>query len=107
MTWGSAVASVAWLVASILFSWYLANFADYNATYGSLGAVIGFMLWTWLSVVILLVGAELNAELEHQTARDSTTGAELPMGVRGATMADTLGDNRPGKSAGAKQSAGR
>ena len=94
VTWGSVGASIAWLIASILFSWYLANFADYNATYGSLGAVIGFMLWTWLSVVILLAGAELNAELEHQTTRDSTTGAELPMGMRGATMADTLGRSR-------------
>jgi len=94
VTWGSVFASLAWIVTSILFSWYLANFADYNATYGSLGAVIGFMLWTWLSVVILLIGAELNAELEHQTARDSTTGAELPMGMRGATMADTLGKTR-------------
>ncbi len=94
VTWGSVLASLAWLIASILFSWYLANFADYNATYGSLGAVIGFMLWTWISVVILLAGAELNAELEHQTARDSTTGPELPMGARGATMADTLGRAR-------------
>ena len=74
-----------------LFSWYLANFADYNATYGSLGAVIGFMMWTWISVMILIVGAELNAEMEHQTARDTTTGAERPMGARGAVMADTLG----------------
>jgi membrane protein len=94
VTWGGVFAALAWLVASILFSWYLANFADYNATYGSLGAVIGFMLWTWISVVILLLGAELNAELEHQTARDSTTGPELPMGARGATMADTLGRSR-------------
>ena len=94
VTWGGAFAALAWILASILFSWYLANFADYNATYGSLGAVIGFMLWTWLSVVILLAGAELNAELEHQTARDSTTGTELPMGMRGATMADTLGKSR-------------
>ncbi len=99
ITWGSGFASLAWLVASILFSWYLANFADYNATYGSLGAVIGFMLWTWLSVVILLAGAEINAELEHQTGRDSTTGAELPMGARGATMADTLGRSRKSPSA--------
>jgi membrane protein len=94
VTWGSVLAAVAWLVASILFSWYLANFADYNATYGSLGAVIGFMLWTWISVLILLLGAEINAELEHQTARDSTTGPEMPMGARGATMADTLGTSR-------------
>jgi membrane protein len=91
VTWGSALASFLWLLASVLFSWYLANFADYNATYGSLGAVIGFMLWTWISVVILLLGAELNAEVEHQTSRDSTTGAPQPMGIRGATMADTLG----------------
>ena len=99
VTWGSAVAALLWLAASVLFSWYLANFADYNATYGSLGAVIGFMLWTWISVVILLLGAELNAEIEHQTARDSTTGPALPMGQRGATMADTLGRThrrRPG-----------
>jgi membrane protein len=91
VTWGSVIAAAVWLAASILFSWYLANFADYNATYGSLGAVIGFMLWTWISIVILLLGAELNAELEHQTARDSTTGAPRPMGTRGARMADTLG----------------
>jgi membrane protein len=94
ITWGSVFATALWLVASVLFSWYLANFADYNATYGSLGAVIGFMMWTWISVVILLLGAELDSEMEHQTARDSTTGAELPMGMRGATMADTLGASR-------------
>jgi membrane protein len=91
ITWGAALATILWLIASILFSWYLSNFADYNATYGSLGAVIGFMVWTWISVVILLLGAEFNAELEHQTARDSTTGPERPIGARGATMADTIG----------------
>jgi len=105
VTWGALFASIAWLVASILFSWYLANFADYNATYGSLGAVIGFMLWTWLSVVILLLGAELDAELEHQTVRDSTTGRPQPMGQRGATMADTLGRSR--HSAAAQENAER
>ena len=94
VTWGSALATAVWLIASVLFSWYLTNFADYNATYGSLGAVIGFMMWTWISVVILLLGAELNSELEHQTARDSTTGPEKPMGERGATMADTVGESR-------------
>jgi membrane protein len=55
-----------WLLASILFSWYLTNFADYNATYGSLGAVIGFMMWTWISTTIIILGAELNSEMEHQ-----------------------------------------
>jgi membrane protein len=94
VTWGSALAAMLWLVASLLFSWYLSNFADYNATYGSLGAVIGFMMWTWISLVILLAGAELNAEMEHQTAYDTTTGVPRPMGMRGATMADTLGRSR-------------
>ena len=94
VTWGSVIATALWLVASILFSWYLANFADYNATYGSLGAVIGFMLWTWISVSILLLGAELNSEIEHQTARDSTTGPELPLGPRGAPLAETVGEPR-------------
>ena len=91
ISWGSGLATVVWIVASIAFSYYLQNFANYNATYGSLGAVIGFMLWAWISVVILIVGAESNAEMEHQTARDSTTGDPKPMGERGATVADTLG----------------
>jgi membrane protein len=91
ITSGAAIATIVWLLASWGFSVYLQNFADYNATYGSLGAVIGFMMWTWISVVILLVGAELNAEMEHQTVRDSTTGAPQPIGERGAYMADTIG----------------
>ena len=91
INWGSILSTLVWLVTSIGFSYYLQNFADYNATYGSLGAVIGFMLWIWLSAVILIVGAELNAEMEHQTERDSTTGEERPMGERGAVVADTLG----------------
>lgn len=90
ITWGSALAAVTWLATSIGFSWYLENFADYQATYGSLGAVIGFMVWIWISVMILLVGAELNAELEHQTAQDTTTGPERRIGERGAEMADTV-----------------
>ena len=88
---GAAVATIVWLAASIGFSWYLQNFANYNATYGSLGAVIGFLMWVWISMVILLIGAEFNAEMEHQTAVDSTDGEEAPMGARGAVMADTLG----------------
>lgn len=88
---GSLGAAACWIAASMGFSWYAANFADYNETYGSLGAIIAFMIWIWISVVVILVGAELNAETEHQTARDTTTGAPLPVGMRGATMADTLG----------------
>jgi membrane protein len=91
INWGAALAALVWLVVSILFSWYLENFADYNATYGSLGAVIGFMMWTWISVLVLLVGAELDSEVEHQTARDTTTGKPVQRGRRGAVMADTIG----------------
>jgi membrane protein len=88
---GSLFAAVAWLAISLLFSWYLSRFADYNATYGSLGAVIGLMMWLWLSTTVVLVGAELNSEVEHQTARDSTVGPAKPLGARGAVMADTVG----------------
>lgn len=91
VTWGSGFAAAAWLLASILFSFYLSNFGNYDETYGSLGAVIGFMVWTWLSLIVVIVGAELNAEIEHQTARDSTIGPEAPLGARGAAMADTVG----------------
>jgi membrane protein len=89
---GSLFVTLVWIAASALFSWYLANFADYDATYGSLGAGIGLMMWLWLSVVVILIGAELNAEIEHQTARDTTMGREKPLGARGAVMADTLGE---------------
>jgi membrane protein len=74
VTWGSAFAAVVWLAASALFSWYVANFGSFNKTYGSLGAIIGFMTWIWLSVIVVLIGAKLNAETEHQTARETTTG---------------------------------
>lgn len=91
VTWGGVFATASWVVVSVGFSYYLENFAHYNVTYGSLGAVVGFMIWTWLSVLVLLVGGELNSEMEHQTAIDSTTGPPQPMGERGAVMADTLG----------------
>ncbi|PDS76123.1 YihY/virulence factor BrkB family protein [Rhizobium sp. L43] len=92
MTWGAVLTTVAWAAMSLGFSFYLDHFANYNATYGTLGALIGFLVWIWLSVVILVIGAELNAELEHQTAKDTTTGPPLPMGARGAYVADTLGE---------------
>ncbi|NNE24236.1 MAG: YihY/virulence factor BrkB family protein [Rhizobiales bacterium] len=88
---GSVLTAFLWVAASVLFSWYLANFGNYNETYGSLGAVIGLMMWTWISIQLLVIGAEFNAEMEHQTARDSTTGPPEPMGQRGATMADSVG----------------
>ncbi len=67
ITWGSAFAAVSWLAASALFSWYVANFGSYNKTYGSLGAIVGFMTWMWLSIVVILVGAKLDAEIERPT----------------------------------------
>jgi membrane protein len=79
------------MLMTLGFSWYLNNVADYNATYGALGGLIGFLIWTWLSVAIVLVGAELNAELEHQTICDSTTGKPRPLGARGAYVADHVG----------------
>jgi membrane protein len=91
ITPGAVLAILVILAASALFSWYLASFASYNTTYGSLGAVFGFMTWLWITAIIVIVGAELNSEIEHQTRHDTTTGAPLPMGERGATMADTLG----------------
>lgn len=90
ITPGSILAALVWVVASAAFSYYVANFGSYNATYGSLGAVVGMMTWIYISMWIVLVGAELNSELEHQTARDTTTGPEKPLGQRGATMADKI-----------------
>jgi membrane protein len=91
ITWGSAITALLWLIASALFSWYVANFGSFNQTYGSLGAVIGFMTWLWISAIVILLGAEIDAEMEHQTARDNTTGPPIPMGVRAACVADTVG----------------
>jgi membrane protein len=91
LTVGSVVAAIAWLISSVLLSWYLSNFANYDATYGSLGAAIGLMMWMWISSIVILVGAELNGEIEHQTAKDSTVHGEKPLGERGAAKADTVG----------------
>ena len=91
VTPGGIVAAVLWLVVSMLFSWYVSNFGSYNETYGSLGAVIGFMTWIWLSTTVVLTGAEINAEMEHQTAKDTTEGPRKPLGTRGAQMADNIG----------------
>src|SRR5262249_9693317 len=91
LTPGSAVAALLWLVASLLFTWYAANFGSYNKTYGSLGPAIGFMVRIWISTIVILLDAETDAEAEHQTVCDTTTGAPKPLGERGAVMADTVG----------------
>ena len=76
MTWGSAAAALLWLIISFAFSWYVSGFGSYDKNYGALGAVIGFMTWIWLSAVVILLGAELNAEMEHQTPRHDDGHAE-------------------------------
>ena len=94
ITWGSGLAAISWVLASVLFSIYVSSFGSYNATYGSLGAAVGFMTWIWISSIILLLGAEICSEMEHQTERDTTTGPERPMGSRHARMADEIGEER-------------
>jgi membrane protein len=89
--WGSVVASLLWVGVGWLFSWYLSSIANYAATYGSLGTVMGFMFWTYLSTLVVLFGAQLNAEMEHQTAQDTTQPPEMPIGQRGALVADSIG----------------
>lgn len=91
VSWGSSVAAFGWVGTSAVFSWYVVTFDSYNRIYGSLGAGIGFMTWIWLSVVIVLLGAELNSEMERQTAKDSTVGLPKPIGSRRAFAADTVG----------------
>jgi len=81
ISWGSAFAAIVWLAGSAIFSWYVASFGSFNKTYGSLGAVIGFMIWMWISSIVILVGGKLNAEIEHQTARNTTNGPSRPRGV--------------------------
>jgi membrane protein len=93
-TWlsiGSVASACGWLLASALFSWYIANFGTYDATYRSLGAAVGMMMWMWISMIVILLGAQLNAEIEHQTTKDSTIGPDKPLGRRGAIKADTIG----------------
>ena len=90
VSWGGAIGAVAWIGLSVGFSWYVAHFGSYNKTYGSLGAIIGFMTWIWLSTTVLLVGAQINAELEAQTEKDSTVGGDRPLGRRGAAAANVV-----------------
>jgi membrane protein len=88
---GAIVATLFWLVGSALFSFYVSHFASYNATYGSIGVIVILMMWFFLSVYSILLGAEINAEMERQTVKDTTTGEPKPMGGRGAYAADTIG----------------
>jgi len=89
---GALTATLLWLVGSAVFSVYTANFGKYNETYGSLGAVVVVMLWLFLTAFVLIFGAELNAEIERQTRKDSTEGSPQPLGGRRAYAADTVGE---------------
>ncbi len=91
---GAIVATVLWLIGSALFSLYVSKVGSYDKTYGPLGAVVVFLMWLYISAFVVLLGAELNSELERQTKRDTTTGAEKPLGQREATSADTVGPAR-------------
>ncbi|MGE5545740.1 MAG: YihY/virulence factor BrkB family protein [Solirubrobacterales bacterium] len=90
VSWGAAIAAALWLIGSGLFSLYVARFGKFNETYGSMAAVAVMLLWFQLTAFVVLLGALLDAEMEHQTARDTTAGPEQPMGRRGARVADTL-----------------
>jgi membrane protein len=87
---GSVVVTIVWAIVSLLFSFYVNNFGSYDKTYGTIAGVIVLMLWLYLTCYLVLLGAEINAETEHQTAKDTTEGEPQPMGERGATAADTL-----------------
>jgi membrane protein len=96
---GALLATIGFMVTSLLFSLYTANFGRYNETYGTLGAIVVVMLWLYLTALMVILGAELNAELERQTRRDSTVGPPQPLGQRGAYAADTVAqgpDTGPG-----------
>ena len=88
---GGSTAALMWMIGSLCFSWYINNFTHLGVTYGSLGAMVAFMLWVWFSVMVLLTGAEFNSEIEHQTACDTTVGPPKAIGMRGAAIADSVG----------------
>jgi membrane protein len=95
VSWGAAIGTVIWIVASLGFSLYASNFGNYSKTYGSMAAVIVTMLWLWITALCILLGAEINAELERQTHKDSTRGPAQPKGERDAYAADTVGAAAP------------
>lgn len=105
--WGAGVATVLWVLASIGFSIYATNFGSYNETYGSLAGVVILMFWLYLTALVVLLGAELNAELERQTVADTTVGEPNRLGRRGAVAADTVAPDRDGIAAGPSRLAER
>lgn len=88
VSWGATLAAIFWIGGSLLFSLYVSNFGSYDKAYGSFAAVIILMMWFFLTAFIILLGAEINSEMEHQTRKDTTVGPDEPMGQRGAYHAD-------------------
>jgi membrane protein len=91
ITWGSGIAAALWLGGSAIFALYVGDFANYGKTYGALGGVIALLMWFYVSSIFVVLGAEINAEMERQTVKDTTGGAPEPLGERGAFAADTVG----------------
>ena len=93
VSWGAGIAMVLWLAMTAAFSFYVSSFGKFNETYGTLAGVVVLMLWLSLSAFVVLLGAEINAELERQTAKDTTDGPDRPIGQRDAYAADTVGES--------------
>ncbi len=91
VSWGAAFAAIAWALVSAGFSWYASEFGNFNKTYGSMAAIVVLMMWLYISSFAILIGAEINSETEHQTAKDTTESPDEPLGDRGAYVADTVG----------------
>lgn len=96
-SWGALIATVLWLVASWLFSFYVKNFGNFDETYGPVAAIIIMMLWFFMTSFVILIGAEINAEMEHQTRKDTTVGDPKPLGERDAHYADRVAGTKPNK----------
>jgi membrane protein len=96
---GASIATVIWMLASLGFSLYVDHFGSYSKTYGTLAGVAVLLLWLWITALIVLLGAEINAEAEQQTMKDSTVGAPRPLGERDAVKADTLPWEDPARTA--------
>jgi membrane protein len=92
VTWGAATAAALWIIASAAFSLFVSNFGKYGETYGAIAGVVLLLLWLWLSALVALIGATINAEMELQTRQDTTVGADKPLGERDAFVADHVAD---------------
>ena len=95
---GAVLGCLFWIIASVAFTFYVTRFSTYNESFGAIGGVIVLTLWLWISAFVIMLGAELNAEIEAQTKKDSTAGPPEPMGKRGAFKADNLGNSCSGDS---------